>query len=82
MIALADQFIGQYPTEKALVGAVIGKLMIEARARGWKGVVLLDADWTEEFGAPICAVQIGPGHGVVTIENVREFIRDKRKRAA
>jgi hypothetical protein len=90
MIALADSFTPQYPSEKALVGAIVGKLKIEARERGWKGTKLLEAEWIDRKrqaergyvsgGDPIALVVIGPGHGDVTVDEVSAFIRDKRKR--
>lgn len=93
MIALADSMSGQYASEKLLARHLLGRLKLEAREKGWKGNFLLDADWITDLDVvrqtplgdvitrhePILLVIIGPGHGDVTVDELRNFIRAKKR---
>ena len=80
--ATADYFTGQYQDRTAFVGAVLGRLLLEARQDGWPGTAIEDADWIEETGRPDMAVlSLRPAIGNVTIADVRMFLIDKKNRA-
>lgn len=97
MIAAADSFEGQYASEAALVGALLGRIKIAARERGWRGTFLIDADWLTGLERrdpaspdaapaftgcpPTCLIVLGPGHGDVTVTEVSALIREKRAAA-
>lgn len=87
MIATADSLDGQYRDHAAMIEAMIGRVTIEARGRGWKGLKLLAFDWRAdlEFARdgelvkhpPIALIVAGPGHGQITVAECRAILKDK-----
>lgn len=74
MISYADAFTGQYRDERQLCEAVLGRLKIEGRERGWRGFHLVDAAWTA-CTPPILAITLGPGHSDPGPDDVRAICR-------
>jgi hypothetical protein len=80
-IATSDSFTGQYRDKAAMIGAMLGRIKIEAHSCGWEGTVLQDVQWTPgKAGAPDEAIiALDRGLGDVTIDDVREFLREQAK---
>ena len=84
MIATSDMFTGQYRDQAQMIEALIGRVRIAARERGWSEIALLDFDWIEapRPGAaadapPLATIVVGPGHSGVTVEDCRRMLREK-----
>lgn len=83
-IATSDSFTGQYRDKAAMIGAMLGRIKIEARLDGWEGTVLQDVMWIEgKGGAPDEAtIALDRGAGDVSIDDVRAFLREQKGKAA
>ncbi|MCW5697947.1 MAG: hypothetical protein KIS96_14600, partial [Bauldia sp.] len=74
-LAFADGMDGgRYGNERQLVEGVLARLKSEARAVGWKGQFLVDVIRTARDAGTIISIQIGPGHGDITVDQVRAFL--------
>lgn len=87
MIALADQFTGQYADRAAFMAALTDKLAIEMKRRNWAGAEIVDVTWQEPrpdflIPAPLACLTIEPGSKALTLERVRAaFVAAATKRA-
>lgn len=80
-LVTADNFTGQYKDRTSFVEGILTRLKLAARADGWVGWQLFDADWIKAEGKPdMAVVAIAPGLGDVTVADVRSFVAEKRKR--
>lgn len=83
-IATSDHFTGQYRDKAAMIGAMLGRLKVEARRDGWGGTVLQDAIWTPGAGGEPdqATIALDRGQGDATIDDVRMFLREQKGKAA
>lgn len=83
MFAMADQFSGG--DREAFVAGLVDDVKAEMGRRGWTGVKIIDVIWREPepgwiVAAPVCGVQVGPGHSALTVDAVRGFLMEKMRR--
>lgn len=80
-LVTADSFTGQYKNRANFVDGILTRLKLAARADGWIGCQLFDADWIKAEGQPDMAViAIAPGLGDVSVADVRTFLAERKKR--
>jgi hypothetical protein len=84
MIATGDQYRGG--DREQFVQGIVDRLKLLMRERGWTGVKIIDVAWVEPepgwtVAAPVCSVQIGPGHAALTVDAVRGFLAEKQRLA-
>lgn len=84
MIALADQFTGQYRDTATMIESMLGQIAIVMREKGWQGAVLVDCQWHEKakpgafrmIDAPLALIVVAPGEGTVTVDHCRAKLKE------
>lgn len=78
MISICDQLSPEYRDMKTLAASLVGALKIEMKERGWSGAKILDAEYFDDDDPPRLLINIGPGHGALSVAAVSAFIKEKR----